>query len=137
MVNVDTNGSSPTMLRRLINEGLVDYIAMDVKAPLKRYRETVRAEVNIDNIEESIELIKAGGIDYEFRITAVPGLTNEEDLMEIAQMLESSKRFVIQQFIPERTLDETFKGITPYPLERLDEFRQRMTPFFRECKLRY
>jgi len=136
LVKVDTNGSRPKMLRRLINEGLVDYIAMDVKAPLRKYGETVRVEVNIDNIEESIGLIKASGIDYEFRITAVPGLTDEEDLMEIAQILESSKRFVIQQFRPGRTLDESFKGITPYSLERLNGFRQGMTPFFKECKLR-
>jgi len=137
LVKVDTNGSRPKMLMRLVNEGLVDYIAMDVKAPPRKYGETVRAEVSIDHIKESIELIKAGGIDYEFRITAVPGLTAEEDLMEIAQMLESSKRFVIQQFRPGRTLDESFKGITPYSSERLDEFRQRMAPFFKECKVRY
>jgi len=137
LVKVDTNGSRPKMLKRLINEGLVDYIAMDVKAPLRKYGETVRAEVNLDSIKESIGLIRASGLDYEFRITAVPGLTSEEDLMEIAQMLESSKRFVTQQFRPGRTLDESFKGITPYPPERLVEFGQRMTPFFKECKLRY
>ena len=137
LVKLDTNGSRPKMLRKLIDEKLVDYIAMDVKAPLRKYGETVRADVNINEIKESVELIKASGIDYEFRITAVPGLTDEEDLMEIAQMLASSKRFVIQQFRPGRTLDEAFKGITPYPLERLDEFRRRITPFFKECKLRY
>jgi len=137
LVKVDTNGSRPKMLRKLIDGGLVDYIAMDFKAPLRKYGETVRADVNINEIKESVELIKASGIDYEFRITAVPGLTDEEDLMEIAQMLASSKRFVIQQFRPGRTLDEAFKGITPYPLERLDEFRRRITPFFKECKLRY
>lgn len=137
LVKVDTNGSRPKMLKRLINEGLVDYIAMDVKAPLRKYGETVRAEVNIENIKGTIELIKASGIDYEFRITAVPRLTDGEDLMEIAQTLKSSKRFAIQQFRPERTLDESFEGITPYPLERLDEFRQRITPFFKECKVRY
>jgi len=137
LVKVDTNGSRPEMLRRLMDEGLVDYIAMDVKASLRKYRETVRAEVNADNIRESIESIKVSGVDHEFRITAVPGLTDEEDLMEIAQMLGSSKRFVIQQFRPERTLDEAFKGIAPYPLERLDEFRRRMAPFFKECKVRH
>ncbi len=137
LVKVDTNGSRPRMLRRLLNEGLVDYVAMDVKAPLIKYGETVGAEVNIDHIKESIRLIKASGVDYEFRITAVPGLTDEEDLMEIAQMLESSKRFVIQQFRPGRTLDESFKGVTPYPLERLYEFRKKITPFFKECNVRY
>jgi len=137
LVKLDTNGSRPKMLRKLIDEKLVDYIAMDVKAPLRKYGETVRAEVNIENIKGSVELIKASGIDYEFRITVVPHLTDEEDLMEIAQMLESSKRFVIQQFRPERTLDEAFKGITSYPLERLVEFGQRITPFFKECKVRY
>ncbi len=137
LVKVDTNGSRPRMLRRLTDEKLVDYIAMDVKAPLRKYGEIVRAEVNIDHIKESIELIKASGIDYEFRITAVPGLTGEEDLVEIVQMLKSSKRFVIQQFKPGRTLDESFKDITPYPLERLDKFRQRITPFFKERKVRY
>ena len=137
LVKIDTNGSIPKMLKRLINEGIVDYIAMDVKAPLKKYRENIRAEVDTDAMKESIRLIRASNIDYEFRTTVVPSLIDGEDLVEIAKMLESSKRFAIQQFRPERTLDESFRGVAPYPLEKLEEFRQRIRPFFKECKLRY
>lgn len=136
LVKVDTNGSKPKMLKRLIDEGLVDYIAMDVKAPLRKYRETVRAEVNIESIKESIGLIRASDIDYEFRITVVPRLTTEDDLLEIAKMLKSSKRFVIQQFKPGRTLDESFKDVSPYSKEKLEEFKRKLAPFFKECKLR-
>lgn len=137
LVKVDTNGSKPKMLKRLIDEGLVDYIAMDVKAPLRKYRKTVRAKVDIENIKESIGLIRASGVDYEFRITVVPGLTTEEDLLEIAKTLKSSKRFVIQQFRPGRTLDESFKDVAPYSIEKLDEFRRKLALFFKECKSRY
>lgn len=137
LVKVDTNGSKPKMLKRLLDEGLVDYIAMDVKAPLRKYRQTVRAKVDVESIKESVGLIRASDVDYEFRITVVPRLTTEEDLIEIAKMLRSSKRFVVQQFRPGRTLDESFKDVAPYPIEKLREFRRRVAPFFQECKLRY
>lgn len=137
LVKVDTNGSKPKMLKRLIDEGLVDYIAMDVKAPLRKYRKTVGAEVDIESVKESVGLIRASDIDYEFRITMVPELTTEEDLIEIAKMLKSSKRFVVQQLRPGKTLDESFKDVIPYSIEKLEEFRRRVAPFFKECKLRY
>jgi len=136
LVKLDTNGSRPGMLRRLLEGGLVDYVAMDVKAPLGKYAETVRAEVETDRIRESIGLIRGGGVEYEFRITVVPGLTGEGDLLEIADMLKGSRRFVIQQFRPGRTLDEGFRDLKPYSREELEGFCRRLRPFFGECKLR-
>jgi len=137
LVKVDTNGSNPDMLRRLIDEGLVDYIAMDVKAPLEKYGEAVRVEVDVERIRESIELIRNSGVEYEFRTTVVPALHGEEDILKIAKMLKGSKRYYLQQFRPDRTLDPSFRSVKPYPMETLEGFRRKIAPFFDKCGLRH
>ena len=83
LVKVDTNGSRPRSLQKLMENRVVDYVAMDVKAPLDRYPVIVRFKVDMDAVEQSIKLLRRGNIDYEFRTTVVPGLLDAEDLMEL------------------------------------------------------
>ena len=137
LVKVDTNGSRPDMLKRLIEDRLVDYIAMDVKAPLKDYERIVRTPVETGALRKSVHIIRNSNIDYELRTTVVPGLVGEKELIEIAREHKSSKRFVIQQFRPGRTLDECFKDTIPYPTTMLEKFCKRIKSFFKECELRY
>jgi len=79
LVKIDTNGSHPQVLEKLIKEKHIDYIAMDVKAPLERYEEITASRINPFDIEKSMGLIMKSGIDYEFRTTVVKSLLNEKD----------------------------------------------------------
>ena len=135
-VKLDTNGSRPRMLRKLMDEKLVDYVAMDVKAPLRRYHDVVRFKVNIDDVRRSIKLLRRGSIDHEFRTTVVPGLLDGDDLEEIAHALSGSKRYVLQQFKPGRTLCQEYAEVEPYGEVELRAFREKVAPYFGECKLR-
>ncbi len=135
-VKLDTNGSRPRMLRRLVEDGLLDYVAMDVKAPLDRYQEVVCAKVDVEAIKESIRILRRGRVDHEFRTTVVPGLIGEEDVKEIARTLTGSKRYVLQQFKPGKTLNPKLRDLEPYPEEVLMRLRDMVAPCFSECKLR-
>jgi pyruvate formate lyase activating enzyme len=135
-VKLDTNGSRPRMLRRLLEDELLDYVAMDVKAPLGRYREVVGAKVDVEAIRESIRILRRGRVDHEFRTTIVPGVLTEEDVREIARTLTGSKRYVLQQFRPGKTLDPRLRDVEPYPEEALLRLRDEVAHYFSECKVR-
>jgi pyruvate formate lyase activating enzyme len=130
-IKIDTNGSNPEVLKELIDKGLVDYIAMDIKAPIERYG-VVKGKINIDDIKKSVDIIKGSDVDYEFRITAVPKITKEEDIKEIGKWLKDSKRFFIQQFRPMICLDKEFENIKPYTKEELERLIKTAEPYF-EC----
>jgi len=100
-IKLDTNGSRPEPLERLIDAGLVDYVAMDVKAPLdERYHKVAGVQVDLDAIRRSIDLLEAGRVDYEFRTTYCPALLSEQDVVALAGALRSAKRWYIQPFRP-------------------------------------
>ena len=124
------------MLLKLMEKRLVDYVAMDVKAPLRRYPEVARFKVDIDAVKESIRLLRRSGVDHEFRTTVVPGLLDGDDLKEIARTLSGSKRYVLQQFKSGRTLCPEYADAEPYSAAELKAFRDRVAPYFGECKLR-
>lgn len=126
-VKLDSNGFNPQMLKQLVAENLVDYIAMDVKAPLEKYRETTNSNVDPKKIKESIEFIKASGIDYEFRTTVVPTLLGESDLMEIGKLVEGAKAYYLQQFENKTTLYPAFEKINPYPREFFLKMRDMLS----------
>lgn len=100
-VKLDTNGCFPDRLKGLIEEGLLDYVAMDVKNTLARYGETVGfLKLETAQIEKSIALLKEGRVDYEFRTTVVKEFHGEKELSEIAHLLQGAKRYFLQQFKP-------------------------------------
>lgn len=134
-VKLDTNGSHPEILEKLINAHLVDYLAMDIKVPLEKYSKFYQGKVDSENIERSVQLIKKMP-DYEFRTTVIPLWHKKEDFLSIAQWLEGSKKYVLQQFRPENTLEPKFSQIKPYPEEKLREFCQMLQPYFETCELR-
>lgn len=118
LVKLDTNGSDPKMLKNLIKKKLIDYVAMDIKAPLitkslklktKNYDEATGVKINLNKIKESIKIIKNSGIDYEFRTTMVPKLLQLKDIAEIAKQLKGDKIYYLQQFKPEKTIDSKFR----------------------------
>jgi len=125
LVKVDTNGSHPEVVEGLIGRRLVDYISMDVKAPLHRYGEISGTPVDPASIKRSIDMIVTSGIDHEFRTTVVPSLLDEGDLMEIGATVAGAARLVLQRFVPTTVLDnslsteETFDDETFERLQRL------------------
>ncbi|MBQ7936709.1 MAG: anaerobic ribonucleoside-triphosphate reductase activating protein [Clostridia bacterium] len=98
-VKLDTNGSFPKRLRALVEEGLLDYVAMDVKNAPARYGETAGfLKLNLAAIEESVAYLKEGHVDYEFRTTVVEELHTVEDLQAIALWLRGAKHWFLQRF---------------------------------------
>jgi pyruvate formate lyase activating enzyme len=136
LVMLETNGSNPRMIKELIDKKLVDYIAMDIKAPLEKYDEVAGVKVNKKNIQESIDIIRNSGIDYEFRTTVIPKHFKEEDSLAIGKWLNGSKRYILQQFRPEKTLNEDYRKMEAYSPEKLKELADLMKPFFSSVKVR-
>lgn len=135
LVKVDTNGSFPSQLEELIQNKLIDYVAMDVKAALERYEEVAKSKIKTEDILRSIELIKDSGLDYIFRTTVVPGLVGSDDVMEIGQMLQGAKIYQIQQFVPGTAIDSYYNQIAPYSKQDIQTFAKIAEPYFGEVRV--
>jgi pyruvate formate lyase activating enzyme len=131
-VKLDTNGFFPQTIQRCLP--YIDYIAMDVKTSLEKY--ALLGANETDSFLRSIELLKDGRVDYEFRNTVVPGLINEEDIPKMGEIVKGAKRFVFQQFIPGETLDEQFNNVKPYSPEVIARFAEVMKNYVDEVTLR-
>jgi pyruvate formate lyase activating enzyme len=128
LVKLDTNGSNPQRLENLMETGEVDFISMDVKAPLDpfRYSRSTGLPINLKPILESIEILKGGKVEYEFRMTVVPGLHREEDIQTLGNQLRVGRRFILQNFNPENPLDPSLKNIVPYDLKVLKKIEREV-----------
>lgn len=123
VIKIDTNGSNPEKLRELIDKKLVDYIAMDIKAPLDNYKKVTILEVDTKKILESIQVIMNSNLDYEFRTTVVKSLLSKDDVLEIGEIIKSAKLFVLQEFRRTKTLDPDFVKEASYTREELEEIK--------------
>ena len=121
LVKLDTNGSHPHMLERLMEKREIDFISMDVKAPLdlSHYTCVTGSPVRLDLIQKSIEILQRGRVPYEFRMTAVPGLHSIDDIRRLGRELGAGSRFVLQNFNPANPLDPSLKETRPYDPEHL------------------
>jgi len=128
LVKLDTNGSNPQMLERLIAGGEIDFISMDIKAPLDpfSYRRSTGLPIELDPILKSIEILKREKVGYEFRMTVVPKLHSEEDIESLGMQLRAGRRLVLQNFNPENPLDPSFKKILPYDTKVLKEMERKV-----------
>jgi len=131
LVKLDTNGTRPDVLQALLDEGNVDFVAMDVKAPLDRYDEIVGASADVAAIEASIELILKQAPDHEFRTTAAPTVSRV-DVHRIAERLSGAKRYVLQSFrVPEKgLLDPTWETRPALSKEELDALWSEIRALF-------
>jgi len=119
-VRIFTNGTDSEMIKKLIDEKLVDSVAMDVKAPLEKYDKLAGVSVDLNEIKKSILLIKGSGIDYEFITTVIPTLLSEKDIEEIAKYLKDSKRYVLHRFIPENACDKKLRNLKTQTNEEME-----------------
>jgi len=136
LIKLDTNGSNPEMLNNLIEQGLVDFVAMDIKAPIKNYHETTVLKIDKEKINKSVEILKKGKTNYEFRTTVVPGMIDKDALSEIARWLKGSEKYVLQQFEPKKCMDASFQEKTPYKRQELFHFQKLMQPHFKTVEVR-
>lgn len=136
LVKLDTNSSNPAMLKKLFQKNLLDFVAMDIKSSLEKYPKAVGGQVNLEDIQKSITLIRQNGVDYEFRTTVVPGIIDEQEIKKISQWLKGVKSFALQQFRPEKTLDKSYQKIKPYSEEKLRKLMKIIEPYMGKTVLR-
>lgn len=125
-VKLDTNGSFPDRLSSLINEGLIDYVAMDIKSSKEGYQKAVGIEnYNTQNVERSIELLLSDKVPYEFRTTAVKGIHTEEDFEKIAKWISGAKQYYIQNY---RESDDILcsDNLSSFDEDELKMFKKRL-----------
>lgn len=99
-VKLDTNGSNPDVLLKLLEMNSLDYIAMDVKAPLRKYDLLTGVKTDLDKIQESIRLIIQSQVDHQFRTTFCQSYLDEKDLEEIRSLVKGTKCYKVQEFVP-------------------------------------
>lgn len=137
LVKLDTNGSNTDMLKDLINNGLIDYVAMDIKLPLEKYSGFFGECVQGEDIKNSVDFLKKNKIDAEFRTTVVPGIHIKEDFLEIAKWIGGPNvKYYLQNFRPEKTIDPRFQKIKPYSEEVLREITKKISSYFKICQIR-
>jgi pyruvate formate lyase activating enzyme len=131
-VKLDTNGFNPETLEACLP--FIDYVAMDIKTSPELYL-SLGAE-NIEPLLRSIKLVMENGVDYEFRCTAVPSFVENETINEIGELVRGAKRFIFQQFRPEKTLDPMYNDVKPHSNEYLGEMGKVMEVFVEEVVLK-
>ena len=138
MIKLDTNGSVPKMVEKVFDRDLIDYIAMDIKAPLEqiKYNKLSGAKVNLKNIKNTIELIMDSGVDYEFRTTVVPTLLDFDDILSIAKSIDGAKKYVLQQFVAEHTFSKKLRGIKIYNKEKIEAMIKAGSKYVGKMKAR-
>ena len=122
-VKLDTNGCFPHVLRTLVEQGLVDYVAMDIKNSRESYAKTVGLEnFDLAPVEESVSYLLSGAVEFEFRTTVVDGLHSARDFHSIGQWLSGAERYFLQEF--KDSGDVLTAGLCPPSQEQLEQFRQ-------------
>ncbi len=135
-IKIDTNGSNPEVLEKLMVDGLIDFISMDVKAPPELYEKVAGVPVDLKAIEKSIALIQRHMKHYEFRTTVCRELLDREDIIQIAYQLKGSRQYAIQNF---KDTSRVFAGkgrFTPYAREELISIRDEIKQWFEEIVIR-
>ncbi len=135
LVKLDSNGSNPLLLRKLVSMSLVDYVAMDIKNSKKRYAETIGFKTyDLSKIEESVKFLMESGIGYEFRTTMMEEFHDEEAIKEIGEWIAGAKRYFLQLYIESEHVIQT--GHTPIPKEKAERFLEILKPYVPNAKLR-
>lgn len=129
-VKLDTNGTHPEILRRLIAEGLVDYVAMDIKNRREKYGITVgKIPFDVAPIEESVHLLMSGSTPYEFRTTVVRGIHTAADIDAIAGWIAGAARYYLQGFVDSGSLiGAGFDAFTPAEMHEFLAIAQKHIP---------
>lgn len=136
-IKLDTNGTNPIMLKKIIRGKLVDYLAMDIKAPTGKYAFITGSEPNLRDIKESVRVVKASKLPYEFRTTVVPGLLVLEDIARIGKIIMGADRWYLQRFKSNTTLlNPALRETKPYTDRQMARMRKMGAEFVKKCEIR-
>ena len=134
-VKLDTNGSLPDRLERLISAGLIDYVAMDIKNSPARYAETVGVPaLDLTPFRESVAFLLSGAVDYEFRTTVVREFHDTASMEAIGQWIAGAKRYFLQAFVDRDTVIQS--GLHPRTEAEMNKFRDLLRPLVPAVELR-
>ena len=123
-VKLDTNGGKPDTLRDLLESDMLDYVAMDIKAPLDKYH--LVGFNSPEAIEESVNLLNASGLDHEFRTTCVKAIISEDDFPRMADLIGPDAKWYLQPFNPAKTLDPQYGSESTYSAAELDQIARNL-----------
>jgi len=143
-IKIDTNGSYNDNLKKLIETGYLDYVAMDIKGPFYKYFYIVHPERifissneigNNINISKSIDIIMSSGIDYEFRTTCVKGIHEQMDFLEMGAVIQGAKNYYLQNYSTNDNIGSTL-GYKSFTREELEVFKDTISPFVEHVEIR-
>jgi pyruvate formate lyase activating enzyme len=136
LVKLDSNGTRPDVLKKIIDKKIVDYIAMDIKNAPEKYSETTGVTADIERVKLSVDLIKNSGIEYEFRTTVVPGLHEEKDFEKIAVWIDGAKKYYLQEYRDFKILDPNLKKKTQGKTLDLEKIKNKIQKHFGKMEIR-
>jgi len=137
LVKLDTNGTNPKMLAELLSKKLLNYIAMDIKAPLVKYALISGVEADLSKIKKSVKIIMDSGLPYEFRTTVVPALLDQDDIAKMAEELEGAKLWYLQKFEANKDLiNQKLMGQISYSDKEMKQLAQTASRLAGNCLYR-
>lgn len=132
---LDTNGFSPDRLAALLEQGLIDYVAMDIKSSPQGYAKACGlSKVDMQPIRNSIDLLRDGGIEYEFRTTVVKGIHSEADIVDAARLVEGASQYFLQQYVDPGTLGDS--GLSAFSAQEMRRFAELAKPYVKNIGIR-
>lgn len=133
-VKLDTNGTNPSLLTELINEGMLDYVAMDIKNSPENYTKTCGGIDVLAKAQESVKILMNSDVEFEFRTTVCHPLHTTEDIRQIGAWLKGTQKYFIQQFVDSGNLIGS--GMTPLSESEMEEMRQAVLPWIPNAQVR-
>ena len=135
LVKLDTNGYRPEVLKEALD--IVDYVAMDIKAPLEEYSKITNTQIDVKKIEESIKLLQKSNVAYEFRTTVMKSQLSYDDFRKIGELIKGTENYFLQKFEAKTTInDETLKNEVSYSNEEFNEIINLLKEYNIKAKLR-
>ena len=135
LVKLDTNGYRPEVIEQALP--LIDYIAMGIKAPLKKYSEITKVDINTEKIKQSIQLIMTSNVSYEFRTTVLKSQLDYTDFEEIGKLIQNAEKYYLQKFEAKTAInDETLKEEQTYSNEEFNEIIETLKRYIKKVELR-
>lgn len=137
LVKLDTNGTRPQVLEKLIQSKLLDYVAMDIKAPWAKYGQIVSRAFDLPLIKKSVIILKRGDVAYEFRSTVLPAMHSADDIFQMAKQIEGADKYILQAFRPaQKLVNQKFCEEQSYGKKQLTEIAAGINNLFKSCVVR-
>jgi pyruvate formate lyase activating enzyme len=136
-IKLDTNGTNPEMLKNLLDQKLLDYIAMDLKGSSTKYEQVVGIKINFSNLQKSVKLIISSGLPHEFRTTVVPGLLVVTDFEDMGKIIEGADAWYLQKFKSDVELvDRSLEKSPAYSAQEMLEMENIGKKYVKICEVR-